>query len=233
MAQIFLNQGKVREEQLVSVESLKEILTPQMPVSFKPESAIPINDYGFGWNIQPYLGYHLNHVGGWIEGFVSWISFMPTENIGVAVLCNMSDCWLPYFLNYVIYSRILGLEKVDWAKFFDSYKPGYLSRSYNTRRKPRSNPERPPLPLVELEGTYVHPGYGRIVIAQEDGNLYALFNGEKISLNHMRDNVFLTDHLLDGFNRKRISFVTNDRGIVEKLEMRLQQGVKDIVFQRQ
>jgi hypothetical protein len=79
---------------------------------------------------------------------------------------------------------------------------------------------------------YDHPGYGRIVITKENGNLYALFNGEKMALNHMRDNVFLTDHHLDDFNRKRINFVANDRGKIEKIEMRLQQGVKNIVFVR-
>jgi CubicO group peptidase (beta-lactamase class C family) len=230
---LHLERGKIGEEQLVSEKSLKEILTPQMPANFAPESSIgAVTDYGFGWNIQPYLGYHLNHVGGWIEGFVSWISFMPHENIGVAVLCNMSDCWLPYFLNYVVYSRLLGLEKFDWNKYLLNYKPEYFSRTYNSRRKPRSNPNRPPLPYEKLEGTYDHPGYGRIVIAHEDGNLYALFNGEKIALSHTRDNIFLTDHDLDGFNRKRINFVTNDREIVAKLELRVQQGVKDIVFLR-
>ncbi len=231
---LHLNQGKVGEKQLVSARSLKEILTPQMPVSYTPESAVgPIADYGMGWNIQPYLGHHLNHVGGWIEGFVCWISFMPADNIGVAVLCNMSDCELPFLLNYVIYSRLLRLEKVDWIKILDKSKPRYLSPSYSVRRKPRSHPDRPPLPSEKLEGIYDHPGYGRFVIAQENGNLYALFNGEKMILNHYQDNVFLTEHLLDGFNGKRIRFITDDRGEIEKLEMALQERVKDIVFRRQ
>ena len=231
---LYLDQGKTGEKQLVSDKSLKEILTPQMPVNFAPESAVgPVTDYGLGWNIQPYLGHHLNHVGGWIEGYVSWISFMPFDNIGVAVLCNMSDCVLPYFLNYLIYSRLLGLEKIDWQKIIDSYEPNYLSPSYSVRRKPRSNPDRPSLPPEELEGTYNHPGYGRIVITQENGNLFALFNGEKMKLNHFRDNIFLTEHLLFGFNGKRINFIANDQGKIERLEMALQEGVKDIVFLRQ
>ncbi|UCE41413.1 MAG: serine hydrolase [Candidatus Aminicenantes bacterium] len=231
---LHLDQGKVGEKQLISEKSLIEILTPQMPVNYTPGSAIgPVTDYGFGWNIQPYEGHHLNHVGGWIEGFVTWISFMPVENIGVAVLCNMSDCQLPLFINYVIYSRLLGLEKFDWDKYLKSNKPRYLSRSYNSRRKPRSNPNRPSSPPEVLEGIYDHPAFGRIIIAHENGNLYAVFHGEKMTLNHMRDNVFLTEHLLDGFNRKRISFVADDQGKVGKLEMRLQQGVKDIVFLRQ
>ncbi|MCJ7580272.1 MAG: serine hydrolase [Candidatus Aminicenantes bacterium] len=229
--QFFLNQGKVGETQLVSTKSLKEILTPQMPVIFTPESLLgPVYDYGLGWNIQPFLGHHLNHVGGWIDGYVSWISFMPFDNIGVAVLCNMSDCQLPYFLNYVIYCRLLGIETIDWNKFLIEYEPNYLAPSYSVRRKPKSNSDRPPLPAEKLEGTYDHPGYGRIVIAQENGNLYALFNGEKMVLNHFYDNVFVTEHTLDSFNGKRINFIANDRGTVDKMEMALQRGVKDIVF---
>jgi CubicO group peptidase (beta-lactamase class C family) len=231
---LFLSGGKVGEKQLVSERSLKEILTPQMTVSFTPESEVfPMQFYGMGWNIQSYLGHHLNHVGGWIEGFVSWISFMPFDNIGIAVLCNMSDCELPYYLNYLIYGRLLGLEKIDWNKIINNIKPNYLSPSNNVRRKPRSNPDRPSLPPEELVGTYNHPGYGRIVITQENGNLYALFNGEKMKLNHFRDNIFLTEHFLAGFKGKRINFITNDQGKIEKLEMALQRGVKDIVFLQQ
>jgi len=231
---LYLNKGKVGKKQLVSAKSLKEILTPQMPVNYSPESAVgPVQDYGMGWNIQPYLGHHLNHVGGWIEGFVSWISFMPFDNIGVAVLCNMTDCELPYFLHYIIYSRLLGLEKIDWNKILNNYKPRYLSRFYNIKRKAKSDVAELPLPPEEFEGTYDHPGYGRIVIAVENKNLYALFNGEKITLNHLRDNVFVTRHHLNGFNGKRVSFITNDQGKIEKLEMLLQRGVKDIVFLRQ
>jgi CubicO group peptidase (beta-lactamase class C family) len=147
-----------------------------MPVSYSPHSAVgPVQDYGMGWNIQPYLGHHLNHVGGWIEGFVSWISFMPFEDIGVVVLCNMSDCEL----------------------------------------------------------TYVHPGYGSIGIAVESGSLTALFRGEKMKLNHMRDNFFFTEHFLDGFNGKGLRFITNDQGRIGRIEIALQRGVKNIVFLRQ
>jgi CubicO group peptidase (beta-lactamase class C family) len=213
---------------------MKEILTPQMPVSCTPESAVgPITDYGMGWNIQHYLGHHLNHVGGWVEGFVCWISFMPVDHIGVAVLCNMSDCELPFLLNYVLYGRLLGLEGVDWNKYLDSHKPRYLSPSYGARRKPRSDPDQPPRPAEELAGRYDHPGYGRMIIAQENGNLYALFNKEKMALNHVRNNIFLTEHLLEGFNGKRINFVAGDQGKIDKLEIALQPGVKDIVFLKQ
>ena len=192
----------------------------------------PVTDYGYGWNIQPYLGHHLNHVGGWIEGYVSWISFMPLENIGVAVLCNMSDCWLPYFLNYLIYSRLLDLQKTDWVKFIKDFEPQYLAPSYGIMRKPKSNPDRPSLPPEELEGTYDHPGYGRIVISQESGGLFALFHGERMKLNHFRDNIFLTEHLLAGFAGKRIIFIANAQGKIETFQMSLQRGVKDIIFLR-
>ena len=231
---LHLNQGKVDEKQLVSAKSLKEILTPQMPVNFTPESAIgPVQDYGLGWNIQPHEGHHLNHVGGWIEGFVTWISFMPFDNIGVVVLCNMSDCELPYFLHYMIYSRLLGNEKIDWNKILINYKPKYLSPSYNNKRTPRLNPKKPPLALEEFIGGYDHPGYGRIVITVENQKLYVLFNGEKMTLHNLRNFVFVTEHYLSGFNGNRLIFHTNDKGKVEKLEMRLQRGVKDIVFLRQ
>jgi CubicO group peptidase (beta-lactamase class C family) len=230
---LHLNGGKVVEKQLISAESLKEILTPQMPVSYSPESAVgAVHDYGMGWNIQPYLGHHLDHVGGWIEGFVSWISFMPFDNIGVVALCNMSDCELPYLLHYVLYNRLLGLEEVDWDKILDNYKPRYLNRASVTGRKPNPEAAKPPLPPEKYVGRYDHPGYGSIVVMVENGNLYAMFRGEKMGLNHMKDNFFFTEHFLDSFNRKGLRFIPNDQGMIVKLEMALQRGVKNIVFER-
>jgi hypothetical protein len=204
-----------------------------MPVAYTPESATgPVLDYGMGWNIQPYQGHHLVHHGGWVEGYVSWISFMPFDNIGVVVLCNMSDCELPNLLQYVIYDRLLGLDKIDWDKILDNYEPKYLSRSYKIKMSAELDPARLPLPPEEFAGTFEHPGYGRIEIVMENQKLYALFNGEKMELIHFHDAVFVTEHPLQGFSGKKVSFILNDLGKIEKLEMALQQGVHDIVFVR-
>jgi hypothetical protein len=131
---------------------------------------------------------------------------MPFDNISVVVLFNMSDCELPYFLHYVIYDRLFGLEKVDWEKILDNYTPEYLNRSSSIRSKPNSEAAKLPLPPEKYVGRYDHPG--------------------------LRDNFFFTEHFLDGFNRKGLKFITDDQGMVEKLEMALQRGVKDIVFER-
>lgn len=230
---LHLDQGKAGEKQLVSARRLKELLTPQVPVSYTPESAVgPLQDYALSWNIQPYLGHPLNHIGGWVEGFVCWISFMPADHIGVAVLGNMSDCMLPFYLNYVLYSRLLGSEKIDWSRILAKIEPPYLSPSYNIRKKPPSDPSRPPRPARELTGTYESPAYGRLVVAQENGTLCALLNGEKMALNHVQDNTFLTEHFLSGFNGKRLRFIANSQGKVDRLEMMVEPGVKDMAFLR-
>jgi CubicO group peptidase (beta-lactamase class C family) len=231
--ELFLDQGKVCEKQLISVKNLNELISPQMPVSYTPGSAVEaVQDYGMGWNIQPYQGHHLVHHGGWIDGYVSWISFMPFDNIGIVVLCNMSDCDVPYLLHYVIYDRLLGIEKIDWNKFLESHNPAYLRANYRLKSVGKLNPAKLPVPLKEFEGTYENPGYGRIVIVVENEKPYALFNGEKMELIYSRKTVFVTEHLLDDFSGRKVTFILNDLGKIDRLEISLQPRVKDIVFTR-
>ena len=228
-----LGQGKFGDRQLVSDENLAVTHSPQMPVGYTPGSATgPLHDYGMGWNIQPYQGHHLIHHGGWIEGYVSWISFMPFDGLGVVVLCNMTDCVLPYFLHYVIYNRLLGLEKIDWKRIIDNYTPQYFNRFYHVKRTSKSDPAELPLPLEEYAGSYDHPVYGRLEVAIQDNALHALFNGERIELIQRPDGDFLTDHISELFGGNKVSFILSDSDKIEKLELAFRQGGGKIVFSR-
>ena len=47
--------------------------------------------YGMGWLIYDYRGKKLISHGGMIDGFRVQITFLPDEDLGVAVLCNLHE----------------------------------------------------------------------------------------------------------------------------------------------
>ena len=78
-----LQKGKWGERQILSEASIHLIHSPQMVIP------APIQDdellhscYGMGWAINPYRGHLMIHHGGGIDGFSSYVCFLPRDNIG-------------------------------------------------------------------------------------------------------------------------------------------------------
>ena len=186
-----------------------------------------MEDYGLGWYIRPYRGFYLVHHGGWIDGYVSWVSFLPSEGIGVVTLSNKGGQLLPYYLHYNIYHRLLGLDR-DWTDSVNVEEGG----SENDEFIPEEGPS-PTHPLEELTGVYHHPAYGRITVNADQGFLEADFNNKiTVPLRHLRYNVFVSDHERYEFDNLKFRFPVSFIGKIESLWILFQQGMDEIVFNR-
>jgi len=237
---LYLNQGRLRDRQLVSPAVLKEMHTPQMPIQYTPQAPHgPMEAYGLGWTIRPYRGHYLVHHGGWIDGFVSWVSMMPKDNIGVVVLSNKGHQLLPFWLNYHIYHRLLDLGE-DWTGYMS---PPASGETNEVHKQPQfgAGGQGAPGPahrLEDLAGVYEHPAYGRVAVGAKEGALSIVFNGETTApLEHVRYNIFLTRHEADEFNNLPVRFPVNMFGEIESVEIQLQpevsgRGIDDIAFVR-
>jgi CubicO group peptidase (beta-lactamase class C family) len=110
-----LNKGKWNNKQIISSDSLKEIHSPQitvpLPIKYKE---FHYTSYGMGWFVTCYRGHLLLYHSGGIDGFISWVSFMPNDNIGVVILTNNDSNPLPTIIGYNAYDRLLGLEPISW-----------------------------------------------------------------------------------------------------------------------
>ncbi len=237
---LYLNQGRIDGRQLVSPAVLREMHTPQMPIRYTPEDASgPMEAYGLGWTIRPYRGHYLVHHGGWIDGFVSWVSIMPRDNIGVVVLSNRGHQLLPLWLNYHVYHRLLDLGD-DWtARVLPSTDESSDEAGAQTRVDAGSDHAAGPThQLKDLAGVYEHPAYGRVAVKVEGGSLSVIFNGETAApLEHVRYNIFLTKHEVAEFDNLPVRFPVSMFGEIESVEIELQpevegRGIDDIVFAR-
>ncbi|UCC30560.1 MAG: serine hydrolase [Phycisphaerales bacterium] len=237
---LYLNQGRIGNRQLVSAVVLKEMHTPQMPIRYVPKNALgPIEAYGLGWMIRPYRGHYLVHHGGWIDGFVSWVTMMPDDNIGVVVLSNKGHQLLPFWLNYHIYHRLLDLG-TDWTA---QIQPSTDEDGSEVQTRPQvgtggQGAASRTHPLQDYTGVYEHPAYGRVALNAEGGALSIVFNDQTAApLEHVKYNIFLTKHEIEEFNNLPVRFPVTMFGEIESVEIELQEevegrGIDDIVFLR-
>ncbi|MGH2346694.1 MAG: serine hydrolase domain-containing protein, partial [Chloroflexota bacterium] len=112
---LHLNNGKWGERQVVSAGQLAQLHSPQMvmPGPGKHEE-MPHASYAMGWCVQPYRGRNFLHHTGGIDGFSALVTFMPGENLGVAVLTNLNSSPAHMIVALNAYDRLLGLDQVDW-----------------------------------------------------------------------------------------------------------------------
>ena len=233
-----LNKGKWDDKQIISEANLSQIHSPQMVIQqpIKYDEVLH-SSYAMGWAITPYRGHLLIHHGGGIDGFISWVSFMPRDNIGLIVLTNTDSAPLTQIVGYNAYDRLLGLDQVDWNKRFKEEKAKAKEAEEKAKKEKaadRKTGTQPSHPLKDYAGDYEHPGYGILSIKLEDDNLIGTFNSMDFPLKHYHYDIFEIAEAESAAPLKglKVSFLINQKGDIDRLSVPLQSGVGDIVFTR-
>jgi len=131
--------------------------------------------YGLGWAVGPYAGKRMVEHGGGYVGAAAFISFLPDEGIGVAVVANTSTP-LAEQVAFDVYNRLLGLDAGDEL-------PNLTKRIKDRRQRQavqeKSFAQKPvvasrlSIPFERYVGTYEHPDWGTFVVEGRDGQLSA------------------------------------------------------------
>ena len=235
---LHMNGGKHGDEQFVSEANLKQMhqphvtIPPQPPVDF-PE--MQHSSYGLGWAQQTYRGYsRIRHTGG-IDGFITDVSFMPQQDIGVIVFNNSEDM-LSTTVALHIYDCLLGLEPIDWRERYESAVEtvrGMVKTSIKEFAAKRQPDTQPSHALTAYVGDYEHPAYGCLTITKVDDQLQANYNTRQYRLSHFHYDVFQAEHDLgEDVPPFPASFQTGLDGQIASFDIQLEGGVKPIAFIR-
>lgn len=234
--QFHIDKGKVGDEQLLSQINAEQMQMPQMAI----QSTITYDElghtsYGMGFFVTTYRGRKLVHHGGGIDGFISLLSFMPRERVGMIVLTNMTgNNPVPTLVTRGVYDRVLELEPIDWIGRAKEQE-AKAEESENTASGADERVEGTSLSHepAEYAGNYAHPAYGVIEIAVEDDGLVATFHGESSRLERVHYDVFeLPENPLIPFSGRKVLFRYDKRGDINELLVPLEPAVDDIVFER-
>lgn len=129
-AQLYMNQGLVDNQNILSKESIEEMLTPH--IKMDPEKM-----YGYGFSVtEDYHGTTMIDHGGSLQSISSKFAILPDEGVSAIVLTNLADFPAGRLLLMALnayYGRSLdadhlGFEAIELSpEIFASYTGKYIS----------------------------------------------------------------------------------------------------------
>jgi len=168
-----LNMGKLNDEQVIPESVIKKT---REPASITGRTSHPFNKshfnlYALGWQLKDYEGRELiEHTGG-VNGFVTSVTLVPEENLGVVILTNSDQNSFYIAAKWEIIDAYLNLPFRDYSnryyKNFSSRMEKEEKRNDELRDSVKMNLPTE-LPFDEYTGKYVNDVYGYINIGRDN-----------------------------------------------------------------
>ncbi len=161
---------------------LWSIVTPYRVGRLPPElSALQASfaGYGLGFEMRDYRGRKIvSHTGG-LPGYVSRITLVPQQRVGIAVFTNQESSEAFQTITYRLLDHYLGAPATDWIPVYARLKArgdSATAAEERTGAAKRDSASRPSLPLEKYAGTYRDAWYGDVTIGLEAGKLVMRFS---------------------------------------------------------
>lgn len=226
--QLQLSNGTFQDKRLISKETLEEMHTIQMAITSPHDEEVYGFGYGLGWCVGIFRGnYYLNHAGG-VDGFISQVSLLPQQKMGVVVLTNSSSdgAYVVSSITNTIIDQLLEKTNVDWVE------KSKAIRAIKKEPPPVENSNTTPShQLEEYVGHYEHPAYGILQVKLEDNHLLAVYGDLTFPFSHKCDDLFngKADPIVFGNNTILSFSFSND---LSEVAIPFDTSVKPIVFKK-
>lgn len=165
-----LNNGKVGSRQVIPLAAIAATREPQDIVKvvrhLNGETSTEL--YGLGWFIQDYAGHHIIMHDGGVNGYVSSVTLVPQDNLGIVILTNTDQNSLYEALRWEIMDAYF---KLPYRNYSEAYLDQYKIQKNNEQladKKLRDSVEmkRPTaFPLNAYTGKYTNDLYGNLTIS--------------------------------------------------------------------
>lgn len=194
-----LNDGRYNGKQVIPTEARMQTWSPN---SILGQGGHRFNKahfalYGLGWFLQEYSGREIvAHTGG-VNGFVTSVTMVPEEKLGIIVLTNTDVNLFFESLKNEILDAYLGLPYRNYSQLhLAAYKRNEVKEAQWLKQKQDTIAMKQPtaLPIASYAGNYEHEVYGKMTIAAENGKLIARFehhHGRFVTLEPLGGNRFL------------------------------------------
>jgi CubicO group peptidase (beta-lactamase class C family) len=197
-----LDNGKYNNKQVIPAEAIAQTWFPHAVLGngghrFNKAHFVL---YGLGWFMQEYSGRKIvAHTGG-VNGFVTSVTLVPEEKLGIIVLTNTDANNFFELLKNEIMDAYLSLPYRNYSQVFlnDHKKNQEKEAAWLQKMKDTIALNRPTaLPLASYAGNYDHEVYGKMTIAIENKKLIARFEHHKgrfVTLEPLGGNNFLATY---------------------------------------
>ena len=237
--QAHIEGGAFDGHRLLSEETSATMQQPQFAMPGESEfPELGQASYGLGLRVSSYRGRKMVAHGGGIDGFISSMSWLPREKIGVMVLTNRSGEMnpVPVTIAYNVYDRLLGLDPVDWNGRNLELREEQRSLADRTQREQdakRISGTTPSHALAEYVGDYNHPGYGTMAVEVQGGALAIVYEDFRLDMEHFHYDIFrITSPPNIVPVTGLVTFTTDADGVVGSVAIPFEPNGSDIVFER-
>jgi CubicO group peptidase (beta-lactamase class C family) len=135
--------------------------------------------YGLGFDLKDYAGKLIVSHTGAVTGFLSSVTLVPEDTLGIIVLTNSIRNSIYYSLKEEILDAYLGLPYRDYSRIFESEDRQDDNR-HSMRIKQMHDSValnlKTELPIKSYTGEYAHYVYGGMKIVQQNGELKMIFS---------------------------------------------------------
>ena len=175
-----LNNGKYDDKEIVPAKAIQSI---RYPNSIMGNGSTAFNNsnftlYGLGLMLQDYEGKRIvSHTGG-VNGFVSSVTMIPQDKLGIVILTNTDQNALYEALKWEIVDAYLGLHYRNYSKLFLSNDKMQRVSQQKTEKKFQDSAAlalKPTLPQDAYTGNYVNGVYGNMKVVKENNELRMRF----------------------------------------------------------
>jgi CubicO group peptidase (beta-lactamase class C family) len=217
-----LDSGKYNEEVVIPFKVLQRTRQPQ---TIQGRVRHPFNEghynlYGLGWGLMDYEGTEIiSHTGG-VNGFVTSVTLLPEENLGVVVLTNTDQNGFFQMLKWEIIDAYLGLP----YRNYDEYTFKRATKQNKERDEQRTSWRdsvalniKPEIDLNGFTGKYLHEVYGYADLSLKENYLeMKLQHHSKIigKLEYIGNNRFLCTYSDPTYGIKVFPFKIEDGKVI-------------------
>jgi hypothetical protein len=207
----FLVAGGVGPDgkRLVRSDTFAELIRHQNTIPFEGTARAmnPDTDrlgYGLGWVVSDHRGRRVAAHGGMIDGFRAQITFLPDEQLGIAVLNNLHETRMNQAVTNTLIDRYCGLTARDWNGFFlkvvaDAEAAKRVAAA--AREKVRNPDRKATLPPARYAGQYTEPAYGTATVTEVEGRLTLAWSSFRCPLEHYDGDTF---RVTEGYHADRL-----------------------------
>jgi hypothetical protein len=178
----------------------------------------------------------VSHTGG-LPGYVSRITLVPQQRLGIAVFTNQESSEAFQAITYRLLDHYLAAPLTDWVPVFARLKAqgdSATTAAERTAAAKRDSTSRPSLSLEQYAGAYRDAWYGDVSIALEAGKLVMRFSHSPSligDLEHFQYDTFIArwrDRELraDAY----VSFALKPDGSVDQVKMSAVSPATDFSF---
>lgn len=180
--------------QLVSSELLREIQTEQTtngrPAS---EAKVARTGYSLGWFTGSFFGHRMLEHGGGYVGTSTNVSFLPDDDIGVAVLVNQSAPAVPLLVVRDVYAKLLDVAASDLlpeVRTARAKRAERLAARVKYEWEPPTTAQGLSQPIGNYAGSYENPVWGTARVEADGEELCILIGDFKLRWHALGDDRF-------------------------------------------